>query len=96
MDSLGKNIKSKRTFANVLVFCRVLGCTCGCEDKEPSRLPQATPNQRHSSTELSIKRVSNEKVSGGGGETDLLHNVQSAERAAEVNCAEDDLGDVGI
>lgn len=32
----------------------------------------------------------------GGGETDLLHNVQSAERAAEVDCTEDDLGDVGI
>lgn len=65
VDSLGRNIESKRTFANVLIFCRVLGCTCGCEDKEPSRLPQATPNQRHSSTELSIKRVSIEKVSGG-------------------------------
>lgn len=92
-DSIASGNK-RHTLADTLVCLRVSSSSGRSEDEEPQGLPDTSDDQRPTATELQRKL---EGVYGiTSDETYLLHNVHAAERADEVDRAEDDLGDKRI
>jgi hypothetical protein len=70
--------------------------TSSRENNQPSRLPEATPNEWATTTELQYVALTKGTDFIRGSATNLFHHIHAAEGAEEVDATKNDLGDERI